>query len=154
VMVADGGEDVAKLAIERCGIADAVGGEQRKAEVAGDLKGDTVAGFFLTMQMALEFDVDVVVAEDAGEAIDDAASFSRAAFLESGGERAFVAACQADEAGGMLLQFVFEDVAFFFSLRAKLHTGDELAEVLVAGAGGDQEGKFEFTTETQRHRGF
>src|SRR5215469_5986497 len=120
-------------------------------KIASDLDRNTVAGFFLTMQVALEFDVDVVVAEDAGESVDDAMRFGGAAFLERGGERAFVAPGQADESGSVLLEFVLEDGAFFFSLRAQLHARDELTEILVAGAGGDEEGKFEFTTETRRH---
>ena len=45
----------------------------------------------------------------------------------------------------MLFDFVLEDGPFFFSLRAKLHTRDELAKILVAGAGSDEERKFEFT---------
>ena len=80
-LVADGGEDVAELAVVRGGVADAVGGEQRKMQVAGDFDGDAVAGFFFAVEVALQFDVDIVGAEDAGEAIDCASGFGRAAFL-------------------------------------------------------------------------
>jgi hypothetical protein len=142
-LVADGGEDVAEFAVARRGIADAVGGEDRKMQVAGDFEGDAVAGFFFAMIVALQFDVDVVVSEDAGEAIDHAMGFGGASFFERGGERAFIASGEADEAGGMMFEFVLEDGAFFFALGAQLHAGDELAEVLIAGAGSDEEGKAE-----------
>ena len=46
----------------RRGVADTVGGEQREVKVAGNLDGGLVAGFFLAVQVALEFDVDVVSA--------------------------------------------------------------------------------------------
>src|SRR5579864_3385388 len=95
------------------------------------------------MKMALEFHVNVVATEDADETVDGAISFFGAAFLERSGEGAFVASGQADESGGVLLEFVLEDGSFFFSGGAKLHARDELAEILVAVARGDKEGKTE-----------
>jgi hypothetical protein len=106
-------------------------------KVAGDLDGDAVAGFFLAVQVTLEFDVDVVGAEDSDEAVDDVAGFGSASFIQGGGERAFVASGQADEVCGVLREFMLEDGAFLFSLGAQLHAGDELAEVPVPGAGSD-----------------
>ena len=44
----------------------------------------------------------------------------------------------------MLLQFVLKDSTFLFSSRAKFDAGDELAKILVAGAGRNEEGKSEF----------
>ena len=79
--VANRGEDIAERAIVRRGVADAVGGEQRKVEVAGDLDCNAVAGFFFAMKVALQFDVNVVAAEDASEVFDRAAGFSGASFL-------------------------------------------------------------------------
>ena len=63
-MVADGGEDVAEFAVLRGGVADAVGGEQRKMQRSGDVEGGAVAGFLFAMEMALQFDIDIVGAED------------------------------------------------------------------------------------------
>ena len=123
-------------------------------EVASDLDGDTVAGLFFAMQVALEFDVHIVVAEDANEAVDDTTCLGGAAFLECGSKRSFVATGQANEPGSVLLEFVLEDGTFFFSLRTQLHASDELAEILVTSAGRNEERKFEFTTETRRHGGF
>ena len=97
-MVADGGEGVAQLAALRDGVADAVGGEQRKMQRVGDVDGGAVAGFLFAMEMALQFDVDIVGTEDSDELIDLATSFVDAALLQSRCEWAFVAAGEADEA--------------------------------------------------------
>jgi hypothetical protein len=107
-------------------------------EVAGNFDSDAVAGFFFAMEMALEFDVDVFLAKDVGETLDRAAGFGRASFFERAGERAFFASGEADDTSGVLGEFVLKYRSFFFSLCAQLHSGDELAEILVAGAGGDQ----------------
>ena len=50
-------------------------------EVAGNFDGDAVAGFFLAVKMALEFDVDVLAAKNAGQMLDRAAGFGRASYL-------------------------------------------------------------------------
>jgi hypothetical protein len=41
-------------------------------EVAGNLDGDVVVGFFLAVKMALEFDVDILAAKNAGQMLDRA----------------------------------------------------------------------------------
>ncbi len=48
------------------------------------------------MKMALQFDVDVFGPEDADESIEFALGFFWTALCERGGERAFVAAGEAD----------------------------------------------------------
>ncbi len=50
-------------------------------EIAGNLDGNAVAGFFLAVKMALEFDVDVVAAKNAGQMLDRAAGLGRAFFF-------------------------------------------------------------------------
>src|ERR1700758_3838606 len=114
-------------------------------EVAGNLDGNAVAGFFLAVKMALEFDVDVLAAKNAGQMLDRAAGFGRASFCQRGSERTFLASGEADDASGVLREFVLKYRSFFFSLRAQLHSGYELAEILVSGAGGDQQREFEIT---------
>ena len=103
------------------------------------------------MEMALEFDEDMVVTEDAGETVDRAMRFGGTALLERGSEGTFVAARQANEAGGVLFKFVLEHSAFLFSRSAQLHAGDELAKILVAGTRGNEERQFEIATEARRH---
>ena len=72
--------------------------------------------------------------------------FAHSAMAQGGGERSFVAAGEADESFGVLFEFLCGDRAFAF-LGAQLHFGDQAAEVLVAGAGGDKKRKAEFTAE-------
>ena len=81
-------------------------------------------------------------AEDADELIELAAGLVRVALSQGCGERAFVAAGEADESFGMFFEFFMRDGAFAF-LGAQLHFGDQAAEILVAGAGGDEQGKAE-----------
>ena len=141
-MVPNRGECIAEFAGFSSGVADAVGGEQRKIQRAGDVDGSAVAGFFFALEMALQFDVDVFVSEDGDESIDLATSFIDAALLYGCGQRPFCTAGEADQAIGMLFEFFDADCAFAF-FGAQLHFGDEAAEILVAGAGGDEERKAE-----------
>ena len=80
-MVADGGEDVAQRTILGCGIADAVGSEQRKMQIASNLNRNVVPCFFLAMQVALQFDVNIVMSKDAGEPVHRAPGFNRPSFF-------------------------------------------------------------------------
>ena len=92
--------------------------------------------------MALEFDVDVVGSEDAGEAGEN---FGGVFVLEAESERTFVASGEADQAfgefgrnlrgGGGLVAGLAD-----FGACAQFHAGDEAAEILVARARLDEEG--------------
>ena len=139
-MVADGGEGVAQFAALRDGVADSVGGEQREMQRLSDVDGGAVAGFFFALEMALQFDVDILGSEDADELIDLARASSMPPCCKGRGEWALVAAGQADEACGMFFEFLREDCAFAF-FCAQLHFGDQAAEILIAGAGSDEERK-------------
>ena len=113
------------------------------------------------MEMALQFDIDVAVAENFDQALHAAEGTARSTLGERCGERTVVAAGETDETLGMLFEFGWENRAFVF-LRAYLHFGDQAAEVLVAGGRGDEKGKAEvavrllftrlfITTEARRH---
>jgi hypothetical protein len=106
-------------------------------ERAGKVDGEAVAGLFFAVKVALEFDINVLGAEDSDESIDLLPSFIDAALLQGCGERAFVTAGEADQSFGVFFKFLGRDCAFTF-LGAQLHFGDEAAEVLVAGAGLNQ----------------
>ena len=142
-VMTDRGESITKLASFGGGVADTVSGEQRKMERAGNVDCGAVAGFFFALEMALQFDVDVAGAEDGYELINLAASFIEAASLQGGCEWAFGTAGEADETMGVFFEFFLADGTFAF-LGAQLHFGNQAAEVLVAGAGGDQEGETEW----------
>ena len=101
------------------------------------------------MKMALQFHIDVVRAKNAGQAFHRAPSFLHAALSQRGGKWTIIAAGEADQPGSMLLQFVFADGALTF-LRAQLHLRNQMAEVLVAGAGRNEKGKAKPAMEAQR----
>ncbi len=140
--MADGGERVAEFAIFRGGVAHAIGREQRKIERPGNCDGSAVASFFFPMEMALQLDIHIAAAKNSNQLLDLLAGFFDAAMLQSGGQRPVRAAGQANEAVGMLFQFFLLDCALTF-LRAQLHFGDQSAEILIAGAGGNEKRKAE-----------
>ena len=102
-VMADGGEGVGQFAGFRDGVIHAIGGEYRKMERAGKIDCNAVAGFFFAMEMALEFDVDILVTENSDEFVDCVARFFWTALFEGCCERAFVAAREADQAFGVFL---------------------------------------------------
>ena len=61
---------------------------------------------------------------------------------QRGSQRPVITAGEADQAGSMLLEFMLANRAFAF-LCAQLHFGNQVAEVLVAGAGRDEQRKAE-----------
>ena len=70
------------------------------------------------MKMALQFHIDIVVAEDAGQAFHRAPRFFHAAMSQRGGERAVIASGQADQPGSMFLQLILADRRLRLSVPA------------------------------------
>ena len=62
-LVADAGEDVERFAGFGRGVADAVGGDERQAVMAREIDERLVERFFGAIVVALEFDEDVLCAE-------------------------------------------------------------------------------------------
>src|SRR5581483_2077678 len=114
-----------------------------------------VAGFFCTIEVALQFDINVFAAKNAGETFNGSAGFVCSAVSESVGEEAIIAAGKADQAVGKFGEVFFTGgnggrISVLGSTH--FHAGDQAAEVLVAGARGDEERQVVsgFTTETRR----
>jgi hypothetical protein len=84
-VVADGGESVAKFATLSGGVADSVGREQRKMQRTGESDGVAIARFFFTLEVALQFDVDIAGTKDSDQLIDATSSFFKAALLQGCG---------------------------------------------------------------------
>src|SRR5713101_5096558 len=141
-MVANGSEDVAKFALPRSRIANTVGRQQRQLKRASNFDGSAVAGFLLAMKMSLQFHINVFLAKHIGQAFDRASRFFHTASGQRDGQRTVIAASKADQSAAMFLQFFHADCTFAF-LRAQLHFGNQAAEVLVAGAARNEEGKAE-----------
>src|SRR5581483_4214342 len=82
-VMAETGEYVENLARSGPGVAHTVGGEERKIERAGNFDGGLVAGFFCTIEVALQFDINVFAAKNAGETFNGSAGFVCSAVSES-----------------------------------------------------------------------
>ncbi len=108
---------------------------------AGEAEGGLVAGFLVGELVALELDDDVVAAVEVDELVEQGAGGGFASCCEGGGERAFVAAGEAEESFGILGEVVEGGGAFGLGGLAHFELRDELAEVLVAGAGWCREGE-------------
>jgi hypothetical protein len=138
-VVADGGEDVEDFAVVWAGVADAVGGDDGEAERAGQAERGLVAGFFVGELVALELDADILAAVEGDEVFEEDAAGGLATGGEGSGEWAFVAAGEAEEAFGVLGEVVVGGGSFGLGGFAHFELGDELAEVLIAGARGAEE---------------
>src|SRR5580704_14824353 len=113
--MADGGECVAKFAIFRGGVANTIRGKQRKIQRLGNRDGGAVASFFFPMEMALQLEVHIALAEDSNQLLDLLPGFFDAAMLQGSRKRAVRTAGQANKTLRMLFQFFFLNgtLAFF-----------------------------------------
>ena len=108
-VMAQAGEDVEYLARIARGMTHTVGGEKGKLEFPGQIDGSMIDGFFVAIEMALQFDVDIAVAENVHESLECLPCFGEPAAAEGRGERAVFAAGQEDEAIGEFFEFAFFD---------------------------------------------
>ena len=90
------------------------------------LRRETVAGFLFALVMALEFDVHVAAAVDGDEAIELLGCGGFALTSESGGERTFFAAGEADQPCGKFFEIIEGGRAFSLGGFAHFEAGDEL----------------------------
>ena len=89
--MADGGECVAEFAIVRGGVADSVGSEQRKVERSCDCDGGAVANFFVTVEMALQFDVDIFTSKQIAQLPDALRALRNSTVFSAPRESCFLA---------------------------------------------------------------
>ena len=94
--MAQAGEDIEDFTLRGNGVGDAVGSEERKMESAGEFDGGLIAALFFDGEVALKFDVDVLVAEKFAELLEEFVGGGFSAGAESVSERAFVATGEAD----------------------------------------------------------
>src|SRR5262245_29139700 len=99
-----------------------------------------IAGFLLAMEVALQFDIDIFVAENGHQAFYYLAAFLYAAVAKRDCQWTIFVASKADQTGGVFLKFVFKNRAFIF-LGAQLHSGEQAAEILMSRASCDEQGK-------------
>ena len=98
-MLANRGQHVEQRPLLGRGKADAAGGEQRHAKRLGQTHQRVVVVFLIALQVALQLDVGIAAAEDADDAIEQAADAEAL-----GAEQR--AAGHGDEAGGEAVELV------------------------------------------------
>jgi hypothetical protein len=104
-------------------------------ERGGEIAQRVVVGLFVAPQMALQLEIRVRAAEDANEAIDEAADAEARAVHHR-------AAAERDEAGRLPVQLVERQHALALG-GAQLHHRQQPAEIPVAGLRFDEDGKTE-----------
>ena len=75
-MIANAGEDIENLALFRLGILRTLGGQQRQLQAARQFDRRLVAGFLCAVVVALQFDINIVVAIDRDKLFERAPASS------------------------------------------------------------------------------
>ena len=137
---ADAGDEVEEFAFVAGGAGDAAGGEEGEAVCIGDVDAGGVRLFFTALEMALEFDEEVVFSECISEAGDGFMEERGVVGLECVEEGALVIAGECDQAGSGFCEFVPSDARASF-WASKMGAREELAEVSVSLLRADQYGQ-------------
>lgn len=137
-VVAQAGEGIAERACVGAGVFGGVGGDERDVEFLGDADVLALEPFVAAQVAADEFDVEISFAKDAEEAVDGATGERLFFGGEESVQRAVAVAGEANQTGGEFFEFVPEDGAFVFG-GAQMDTCEQAAEVLVSGAGADEQ---------------
>ena len=133
-MVPGGGKHIKNFAVIGCGIAYAIGCQQRQAETVRDAYGRLVAPFLFTVFMALQLYEDILRAEQPYQFFGNRDGGRFSAVHQGGGHGPFIAARQADQPGSILCQIVEGRRTLAFGRLPHLEAGDQLAQILIAGA--------------------
>ena len=132
--MAQAGEHIEQLSLSRLRIADSVGRDQRRSQSARQLDHRLIADLFGAMKMTLQFEIDVLLPEDALQALHSAAR-------QIPRQRTILVAGQANQTFRKLGQLILCHGGFLPGLgvlrRAQLHARDQAAQVLITRAAGD-----------------
>jgi hypothetical protein len=135
----DAGEDVEETFVLGSGMADAVRGDDRQTEAVCHLQKCLVARLFVPLPMPLELDVEVLW-KDLREVLEQLLGGATAIPVEGLGQGSLFTAGQTVKTLGVGGDEV--PVCQCFSLRSvSCRCGQQLAEVPVAGAAGDEQGE-------------
>jgi hypothetical protein len=138
--VPDAGKDVGNFALSECGIADAIGGQQRKIKFPRKLYSRLVTRFLVAIEMALQLDIKIFPAKNRDEMLKQSPSCRKAVLLQSMGKRAVFVTRETDQALSMTFEFVQRGGCDFVFGSSQLCCGDKTAEVLVSGTRLHQQG--------------
>src|SRR6266849_347230 len=132
-MMTDGGEHIHDFTItDRC-MAYAVGCEDGKTQCPRNSDCGLVAVFLSAVAVTLQFNINIAWTEQVHESLDFAQTFVESATRKGGREWAFVASRETDQTFGVLLNICEHCSAFGFRVFPQFVTGNQTAQVLVAG---------------------
>jgi hypothetical protein len=139
-VLANAGEDIEHLASAGRGVKRAIGGQQGKLKLAGELNEDIVRLLLAAPMMALDFDEKIFAPENIEQRFENFRRSTAGRCMQGGDQRAIDIARQGDKARGKFRQFVPAHCAFIF-FGAKMSSGEKAAEILITGTILDENGK-------------
>src|SRR5580658_546713 len=125
-------KDIQYLAVVCPGVADSIGGKNWQLQRPCDSDCRLIAPLLLTFTVTLDFDVNAVSSENPYQPFDCLTACFLTAAHQRGGQRAFVASREADQAGRVFLQVVEGSRTFALDPLPQLEASDELTKILVA----------------------
>ena len=148
-MVANAGEDIENMALIGLGILRALRGQQRQLQAACQIDGGLIACFLLTVVVALQFDINIIVTVDRDELFERAATRRQAAAGQCISQQAFIASRETDQPDRILVEIGHRSCCLRMQdgifrgpyaarqggrilWRAQLHARYQAAEILVA----------------------
>src|SRR5438045_170361 len=82
-MITNAGEDVRDLALCARRVTDAIGGQQRELQTPRNSNQGMIACFFITIEVTLQFNIDIVSAENVHEFLCDPVCALRVSVVNS-----------------------------------------------------------------------
>ncbi len=139
-VLANRGQHVEQRPLFGRGKAHAAGGHERHAKRFRETHQRVVVVFLIAMQVALQLDKNIVAAEDADHAIEQAADAEAVGAQQR-------AAGHGNEAGDAAVELVDSERALAFR-RAQLHARDQAAKISPAFLGGTNTGRENSASQT------
>src|SRR4051812_45245483 len=134
MVMAERSKDIGQFTFMRSCMIHPIRSQQWKIHRARNFNCNAVALLFVTMKMALEFDVNVFGAEDLYQLLNSLQCRLWTIFSQRRCQGAFIAAGQTDNALHMFLQVLGLSECTLFSSRTQLHLRNEPAEILISDA--------------------
>src|SRR5882724_3903039 len=113
-MMPQAGENIQNFALRRQGVAYAVGGQQRKMQTAREFNRDLVAAFFFNGKVTLQFDVNILAAENGAQLLQTFPCAISSASAECIRKRAFVSTGKTNQSAARAFQFFCFNSALAF----------------------------------------
>ena len=109
------GKEIQNLAVVCRRIANSIRREHWQLQRMGNANRSLIAPLLLAFPMTLQFDIDILAAEDVNQPFDGLASGFFASAHQCSGQWTFISSGQADQAGSILLKIIEGGGAFLLS---------------------------------------